>query len=74
MGDFFKCSLESRVRSLEERLSGPSALYDNSPCHNVIHSPVVLEEEESDEDGKEECDGEVLIKCPHCRAVEVRTK
>lgn len=59
---------------LEERLSDPSALDNNGPCHNVIYSPVVLEEEESDEDGKEESNGEVLIKCPHCRAVKVRTK
>lgn len=58
----------------EERLSAPSALDNNGPCHNVIHSPVVLEEEESDEDGKEEGNGEVLIKCPHCRAVKVKTK
>ena len=52
----------------EERLSAPSALDHNGPRHDVIHSPVVLEEEEGDEDGKEEGDGEVLVKCPHCRA------
>lgn len=44
-----------------ERLCPPSPLDNNGPCHNVVHSPVVLEEEESDEDGKEEGDGEVLI-------------
>lgn len=59
---------------LHERLSAPSALDYNGPCHNVVHSPVVLEEEEGDEDGKEEGDGEVLIQCPHCRAKTVRTK
>lgn len=51
---------------LDEGLSAPPALDDYGPCHNVIHSPVVLEEEERDEDGKEEGNGEVLIKCPHC--------
>ena len=30
----------------------------------------MLEEEQSDEDGKEEGDGEVLIKRPHSRAVK----
>lgn len=54
---------------LDERLSAPSALDNYGPCHNVIHSPVVLEEEECDEDRKEEGNGEVLIKCPHGRAI-----
>lgn len=48
------------------RLSVPSALDHNGPRHNVIHSPVVLEEEESDEDGEEERNGEVLIERSHC--------
>lgn len=46
---------------LDERLSAPSALDNNGPCDDVIHSPVVLEEEECDEDGKEEGNGEVFI-------------
>lgn len=58
----------------EERLSAPSALHNNGPCHDVVHSPVVLEEEQGDEDGKEEGDGEVLVECSHCRAVKVKTK
>lgn len=59
---------------MEERLSATSSLDNNGPCHNVIHSPVVLEEEESDEDGKEEGNGEVLVQRPHCRAERVKTK
>lgn len=59
---------------LEEMLSGPSSLDNYGPRHNVIHSPVVLEKEDSDEDGKEEGNGEVLIQRPHCRAVKVKTK
>lgn len=51
-------------------LSVPPALDHNGPRHNVVHSPVVLEEEERDEDGKEESDGEVLIEGPHCGPAE----
>lgn len=48
------------------RLSVPSALDHDGPRHNIVHSPVVLEEEESDEDGEEEGDGEVLVERSHC--------
>lgn len=48
-----------------QRLSVPPALDHNGPRHNIVHSPVVLEEEEGDEDGEEESDGEVLIECSH---------
>lgn len=50
-------------------LSVPSALDHNGPRHNVIHSPVVLEEEEGDEDGEEESNGEVLVERSHCGPV-----
>ena len=59
---------------LEMRLSAPSSLDNNGPCHNVIHSPVMLEEEESNEDRKEEGNGEVLIQRTHRRAVKSKTK
>lgn len=59
---------------LEEMLSVPSSLDNYGPRHNVIHSPVVLEKEDSDEDGKQEGNGEVLIQRPHRRAVKVKTK
>lgn len=52
------------------RLSVPSALDHNGPRHNIVHSPVVLEEEESDEDGEEERNGEVLVERSHCGPVE----
>lgn len=52
------------------RLSVPSALDHNGPRHNIVHSPVVLEEEESDEDGEEESNGEVLIERSHCGPVK----
>lgn len=48
-------------------LSGSSALDNNGAGHDVVHSPVVLEEEQRDEDGKEEGDGEVLVERPHRR-------
>lgn len=51
--------------SADPGLSVPPVLDHNGPRHNVVHSPVVLEEEERDEDGKEERDGEVLIERPH---------
>lgn len=53
-----------------QRLSVPSALDHNGPRHNIVHSPVVLEEEESDEDGEEESNGEVLVECSHCGPAE----
>lgn len=46
-------------------LSGPPALDDDGAGHDVVHSPVVLEEEEGDEDGEEEGDGEVLVEGAH---------
>lgn len=52
-------------RPADPGLSVPPVLDHNGPRHNVVHSPVVLEEEERDEDGKEERDGEVLIERPH---------
>lgn len=55
---------------LAEGLSGSSALHNNCAGHNVVHSPVVLEEEQCDEDGEEEGDGEVLVERPHCRPVQ----
>lgn len=53
-----------------EQLSAIPALDHNGPRHDVVHSPVVLEEQEGDEDREEEGDGEVLVECPHCRAVK----
>lgn len=59
---------------LEERLSASSTLDHDGACYNVIHSPVVLEEEESDEDREKESNGEVLVQRPHSRTVKVRTQ
>lgn len=55
-------------------LSPTSALNYYGPCDNVIHRPVVLEEEERDEDGKEESNGEVLVQRPHGGAVRIERK
>lgn len=51
-------------RPADPGLSVPPVLDHNGPRHNVVHSPVVLEEEERDEDGEEESDGEVLVERP----------
>lgn len=48
-----------------EKLSPSSALDHYGPGHDVVNSPVVLEEEECDENGKEKSDGEVLVQRPH---------
>lgn len=52
-------------RPADPGLPVPPALDHNGPRHHVVHGPVVLEEEERDEDGKEESDGEVLIERPN---------
>lgn len=52
-------------------LSASSALNNYGPRHNVVHSPVVLEEEEGDKDREEEGNGEVLVQRPHSRAVKI---
>lgn len=67
---FIDLSNKESLLPEERRPSAPSPLHNDGPCHNVIHSPVVLEEEERDEDGKEESNGEVLIKGPHSRTVK----
>lgn len=51
---------------------GPSALDHYGAGHNVVNCPVVLEEEERDEDRKEKSDGEVLVQRSHSGAANVR--
>lgn len=46
---------------VDDKSSKPVSLDHNGPSHNVIYSPVVLEEKKCDEGWKEECDGEVLV-------------
>ena len=67
-GDYFAgrfCRNESSAL-----LSGSPALDNNCSGHNIVHSPVVLEEEQGDEDGEEEGDGEVLVQGSYSRAEE----
>lgn len=59
---------------MDDRLSVITSLDHNSPCHNVIHCPVVLEEEKRDEDRKEEGDGEVLVQRSHHGSVKVKAE
>lgn len=51
------------------RSSGPPTPDHNGSCDNVVHSPVVLEEEQCDEDWKEERNGKVLVQGPYGGAV-----
>ena len=44
------------------RSSGPGAFHYDGARHHVVHSPVVLEEEEGDERREEEGDGEILVQ------------
>ena len=42
--------------------SGSGALHHDGARHHVIHSSVVLEEQQRDEGWEEEGDGEVLVQ------------
>lgn len=54
-----------QIDQLQGILSGPSALHHDGTSYHVIDSPVVLEEEEDNEDGEQEGNGEVLVQRPH---------
>lgn len=57
--------------SLDWSSDPPTPDHDGS-CDNIIHSPVVLEEEQCDEDRKEEGNGKVLVQGPDGGAVGER--
>lgn len=42
--------------------SDPGALHHDGPRHHIIHSPIVLEEQQCDEGREEEGDGKVLVQ------------
>lgn len=50
--------------------SGPGSLDNNCTSNHIIHSPVVLEEQKSDEGWEEEGNGKVLIQGSNSRSEE----